>query len=261
MPSASVPAHEHQTGTRTSASEPAWRLLNTVLSVPKGPACMRSLATDPALRRGAGFLAVLRTLALPAENLDATTVNHSERVATYSSEIAEALGFGRTEMHTLHLGAYLHDVGKLLVPPEILRKPGRLTDAEYAVMKLHPVWGLGILEGVRLPSGVRAVIRWHHEKCDGTGYPDGLRGYEIPLLASVVAIADVYDALTSARSYRLPMSSSGALELMRARRAWWPPEVYAAFCRAVASTARGPALMMAGAAATRRREAAARAAA
>ena len=202
------------------------------------------------------ILAVLQSVGLPVRAFDAGTIAHSERVATYAAEIAAALGLGRIETRTLRLGAYLHDVGKLMVSPRILRKPGRLTDAEFAIMKMHPVWGLEVLEGVQLTYDVRSTIHWHHEKYDGTGYPDGLRGDQIPLHASIVAVVDVYDALTSSRSYRPPMSSAGAMALMRVRRGWWRPEVYAAFGRAVSSTATGAALLVAAAAATRRREAA-----
>lgn len=211
-------------------------------------------ATRTAVSPGAGFLGVLRSLGLPTASFDAGTIGHSERVATYATEVATALGLSRSEIDNVHLGAYLHDVGKVQVPREILRKPGRLTLDEYALMMMHPLWGLDVLEGAVLPEDVRSTIRWHHEKYDGTGYPDGLRGDEIPQQASIVAIADVYDALTSSRSYRPPMTSSGALALMRARRGWWRPEVYAAFGRAVASTARGAAILIAAAAASKRHE-------
>jgi len=194
---------------------------------------------------GAGFLAVLRSIGLPTGAFDAITIGHSERVAAYATEVATAVGLGRAEVHMVRLGAYLHDVGKLRVPREILRKPGRLTDEEFAVVRNHPVWGLELLEGAPLPAEVRCTVRWHHEKADGSGYPDGLWGDAIPLQASIVGIADVYDALTSSRSYRPAMTSAGALALMRSRRAWWRPEVYAAFGRAVASTAHGAARLVA----------------
>jgi len=216
-----------------------------------GPAAAGHRTPAPA---GASILEVLESVGLPTRAFDPGTIAHSERVATYATEIAAALGLSRAEIHRVRFGAYLHDVGKIKVSPGILRKPGRLTDAEFAVMKMHPVWGLEVLEGAQLRVDVRPTIRWHHEKCDGTGYPDGLRGDQIPLHATIVAVADVYDALTSSRSYRPPMSSSGAMALMRVRQAWWRPDVYAAFCRAAATTALGAALLVAAAAATRRRE-------
>ncbi len=198
---------------------------------------------DPmmAVAPGAGFLSIVRSIGLPAEAFEAGTIGHSERVATYATEVATALGLPVMEIRTVRLGAYLHDVGKLWVPREILGKPGRLSPDEYAVMKMHAVWGLSLLDGLDLPEDVRSTVRWHHEKYDGTGYPDGLRGEEIPLHASIVGIADVYDALTSSRSYRPAMTNSGALALMQARRGWWRPEVHSAFVWAAGTLAPGAA--------------------
>ncbi len=187
----------------------------------------------PALE--ARYLAVVR-FALWFESSDSYTYGHCERVAGYSSEIAGALGLDPVQIASVRLGAYLHDVGKIRVPQEILNKPGRLTTDEFDIMKMHPVWGLEMLEGVALPRDVRATIRWHHEKCDGSGYPDGLRGDAIPLHASIIGIADVYDALTSARSYRPGMPSPEALAMMQARRGWWRPEVFAAFRKAASAS-------------------------
>ncbi len=182
----------------------------------------------------ARYVAVVR-FALWFESSDSYTSGHCERVAAYASEVASALGLDPVQIASVRLGAYLHDVGKIRVPQEILNKPGRLTIDEFDVMKMHPVWGLEMLEGVALPRDVRATIRWHHEKCDGSGYPDGLRGDQIPLHASVIGIADVYDALTSARSYRPGMPSREALAMMQARRGWWRPEVYGAFRKAASA--------------------------
>ena len=220
-----------------------------------GPTLATRAAPACAVPPGATFLSVLGAFGLPTEAFDEITIRHSERVATYAMAISTALGLTRTEIATIRLGAYLHDVGKLKVPQEILRKPGRLTPEEFAVVQMHPLWGLEVLEGIRLPVDVRPTVRWHHEKYDGSGYPDGLKGERIPLHASIVGVADVYDALTSSRSYRPPMTSSGALALMWARRGWWRPEVYAAFGRAVAATMVGASLLV-GAAACQPRDAA-----
>jgi len=255
----------HRTGLPTS--HPRYRRVATDATPPEPlpyaphaapvtPASERRQAPTPCVPSGASILDVLESCGLPTRAFDPGTISHSERVASYAAEIAAAIGLSRIEIRPVRLGAYLHDVGKLKVSPRILRKPGRLTDAEFAIMKMHPVWGLDVLEGVHLPAAVRSAIRWHHEKHDGTGYPDGLCGEQIPLHASIIAIADVYDALTSSRSYRPPMSSSGAMALMRVRQGSWRPEVYAAFCRAAASPARGAALLLAAAAGSRRREAA-----
>ncbi|HTT68016.1 MAG TPA: HD-GYP domain-containing protein [Gemmatimonadales bacterium] len=179
-------------------------------------------------------LAVVRGFRLSIESSDGYTYGHSERVARYASQVAGALGMAEVEIDAVRVGAYLHDVGKIRVPYEILNKAGRLTPAEFDVMKMHAVWGLELLEGVEFPFDVRSIIRWHHEKRDGSGYPDGLKGDEIPLCASIIGIVDVYDALTSARSYRPAMSPADALREMGSRRSWWRPEVYDAFLSAEA---------------------------
>ena len=182
------------------------------------------------------FLAVIRSIGLSIESSDGYTFGHCERVARYAARVATALGLDAGEVAAVRLGAYLHDVGKIRVPQEILNKPGRLTAAEFGVIKMHPTWGLELLEGVEFPFDVRPTIRWHHEKSDGSGYPDGLLGDEIPLHAAIIGIADVFDALTTCRSYRPAMSGPAALYVMHARRRWWRPEVYAAFRRATGAS-------------------------
>lgn len=186
------------------------------------------------------FLTVVRSIGLSIESSDSYTFGHSERVARYAARVATALDLEPAEVSAVRLGAYLHDVGKIRVPQEVLNKPGRLTDAEFDLIKMHPVWGLEVLEGVEFPFDVRPTIRWHHEKCDGSGYPDRLMGDEIPLHASIIGIADVFDALTTCRSYRPAMSGPAALNLMHARRGWWRPEVYAAFRRATGASSMAP---------------------
>jgi putative nucleotidyltransferase with HDIG domain len=190
---------------------------------------------EPAAARpspDASYRAAVRGLRLSIESSDGYTFGHSERVALYASQVAAALGMAGVEIDAVRIGAYLHDIGKTRVPYEILNKAGRLTPAEFDVMKMHPLWGLELLEGVEFPFDVKSTIRWHHEKRDGSGYPDGLAGDGIPLGASIIGIVDVYDALTSARSYRPAMTAADALGLMRARRGWWRPDVYDAFLRA-----------------------------
>ena len=177
----------------------------------------------------ATFLAVVREWGQSIESSDSYTFGHCERVATYAAAVARGLGLDDAQVTTVRLGAYLHDVGKIRVPHEILNKPGRLTDDEFDVIKLHPVWGIDLLEGVEFPWDIKPIIRWHHEKYDGTGYPDRLRGDEIPLHAMIIGIVDVYDALTTTRSYRPAMSQETALAQMEQCRGWWRPDVYAAF--------------------------------
>jgi HD-GYP domain-containing protein (c-di-GMP phosphodiesterase class II) len=123
----------------------------------------------------------------------------------------------------------------------VLNKPGRLTPEEFDVVKMHPIWGIELLAAVEFPWDIKPIIRWHHEKHDGTGYPDRLRGDEIPLAAQIIGIVDVYDALTTTRSYRPAMTHTQALEELRQCRHWWRPAVYDAFLRAVEATTRSPA--------------------
>jgi len=131
------------------------------------------------------------------------------------------------------VGAYLHDLGKIRVPHEILNKPGALTPAEYEIMKQHPAWGVELLADLEFPWDIKPIIRWHHEKYDGSGYPDALRGDDIPLAAQIICIADVYDALTTNRSYRSAMTAEAAQACMQDLRRWWAPAVFEAFCRSV----------------------------
>jgi putative nucleotidyltransferase with HDIG domain len=188
--------------------------------LPDGPQPLEAMSTTPP------------SFAPWLEWPDGSTRAHCQRVARHASAIALNLGLEQAEVSSLRLGAHLHDIGKVRVPAGILNKPGRLTAAEFDVMKMHPLWGLEMLDGVELPRQVRASIRSHHEKDDGSGYPDGLRGDEIPLHATIICIADVYDALTSARSYRPAMPIPAAMAEMHARSGWWRPDVYAAFRQA-----------------------------
>lgn len=182
------------------------------------------------------FLAVVREWGLSIESSDEYTFGHCERVATYAVAVAEALGLDEMQKTTLRLGAYLHDVGKVRVPHEILNKPGRLTDDEFDLMKLHTIYGVELLAGVEFPWDIKPLIRWHHEKIDGTGYPDRLRGDEIPLGAQIICIVDVFDALTTTRSYRPAMARDVALAELERCRHWWRPEVYGAFMASVGAT-------------------------
>ena len=145
------------------------------------------------------------------------------------------MGLDESELTTIRLGAYLHDVGKIRIPHEILNKPGRLTQEEREIMAQHPVYGVELLASVEFPWDIKPIIRWHHEKYDGTGYPDRLRGDEIPLHAQIICIADVYDAMTTTRSYRAAMTREQAMAEMRSCRSWWRPDVFEAFEAAAAT--------------------------
>jgi putative nucleotidyltransferase with HDIG domain len=179
------------------------------------------------------FRAVVRDWGQSIESADRYTFGHCQRVADYAVAVAGVLELDSIEQTTIQLGAYLHDVGKVRVPHEVLNKPGRLGDEEFELMKLHTVYGVELLAGVEFPWNLKPIIRWHHEKLDGTGYPDRLRGEQIPLAAQVIGIVDVYDALTTTRSYRAALPRADALAEMEHCRAWWRPEVFAAFMGSV----------------------------
>jgi HD-GYP domain-containing protein (c-di-GMP phosphodiesterase class II) len=181
----------------------------------------------------ATYLAVVREWGQSIESADPYTFGHCERVAGHGVAVAQALGMDEHAQTTLRLGAYLHDLGKVRVPHEILSKPGPLTRDEFEVVQMHPIWGIELLGSVELPWDLKPIIRWHHERYDGTGYPDGLRGDEIPLAAQVVGIADVYDALATARPYRLAFSRAEALGQIENCRGFWSEAVYGAFLKSL----------------------------
>jgi putative nucleotidyltransferase with HDIG domain len=183
------------------------------------------------------FLAVVRDWGQSIESADSYTFGHCERVAGYAEAVARGLGLDGTELTTIRLGAYLHDVGKVRVPHEILNKPGRLSDEEFRVVQQHTVWGVELLATIEFPWEIKPIIRWHHEKYDGTGYPDRLKGDEIPLAAQIIGIVDVYDALTTTRSYRGALPHAAALERMRETAHWWRQDVFAAFLGSVGNSA------------------------
>ena len=179
------------------------------------------------------YAAVVREWGQSIESSDSYTFGHCERVAGYGVAVARAMGLDANGQTTVRMGAYLHDLGKVRVPHEILNKPGPLTPEEFEVIKQHPVWGLELLATVHFPWDIKPIIHWHHERSDGTGYPDRLKGDEIPLSAQIICIVDVYDALTTTRSYRSALSSAEALQRMEESRHWWRPDVYGAFQEAV----------------------------
>jgi putative nucleotidyltransferase with HDIG domain len=175
------------------------------------------------------YLEIVREWGRSIESSDTYTHGHSERVATYAKALASAMGLDETELQTIRVGAYLHDLGKVRIPHEILNKPGRLTNEEFDEMKRHPEYGIELLASVEFPWDIRPIIRSHHEKLDGSGYPDRLRGDEIPLTAQLICIVDVYDALTTTRSYRGAMSHQAAVEEMIRSERWWRGDVIAGF--------------------------------
>ena len=179
------------------------------------------------------YLAVVRDWGQSIESSDSYTHGHCERVADYAVALARELGLGEDQQTTIRIGAYLHDLGKVRIPHEILNKPGKLTPEEFRVIQMHPVWGLELLATVEFPWDIKPIIRWHHERYDGTGYPDRLRGDEIPVNAQIICIVDVFDALTTTRSYRPALSPAEALVKIEESRSWWRPDVYQAFLRSI----------------------------
>jgi putative nucleotidyltransferase with HDIG domain len=163
------------------------------------------------------------------ESKDHYTQGHCERVAFFACVLADSMGMDSRSLFWFRLGALLHDIGKIIVPTEVLNKAGALTEEEWAMMKRHPEAGLELVADIDFPGDVRAVIRNHHERWDGTGYPDGLAGEEIPFAARILCVADVYDALTTARSYRESMPHSGAAAEMRSSHGQFDPELLEAF--------------------------------
>jgi HD-GYP domain-containing protein (c-di-GMP phosphodiesterase class II) len=176
---------------------------------------------------------VLFALAQVVEQRDKHTAGHSERLAYSAVALGVAMRLDTSSLLALYVGGYLHDVGKVGIPDSILFKTGKLTDEEWKLMRTHPVRGEEICRPLKSLAGVLPLIRHHHERWDGTGYPDGLRGTEIPLLARVLQTVDIYDALTNPRSYKHAYSNALALEILQeeAARGWRDPDVTELFVR------------------------------
>ncbi len=155
--------------------------------------------------------AVLRSLLVALKTRDADTYDHSKRTLKISLLLGQECGLDQSEMRSLEFGALLHDIGKIGVPDHVLRKPGKLNDFEWAMMRRHPNLGGEILSGLSWLDGARTIVAQHHEKWDGSGYPLGLRGEEIDLGARILFVADAFDAMTSDRVYRLAKSYDEAV--------------------------------------------------
>lgn len=162
------------------------------------------------------------TLGRIIEARDPYTEGHCERLADYATALGTRLELRQVDLDALYRGAFLHDIGKIAVPDRVLLKKGRLTRKEFASMKRHPAIGDELLATVRSLDRVRPIVRHHHERVDGRGYPDGLRGDAIPLLAQIVSVVDVFDALATDRVYRKALPVSTAYRMLRdeARRGW-----------------------------------------
>ena len=157
----------------------------------------------------------IESLAIAIDAKDQTTHGHVRRTQIYASEMGKLFAVTPAEVQALFAGALLHDIGKLAVPEYILNKPGKLTEAEFAKMKIHPTVGGDILKRVQFPYPVEDIVRYHHEKWDGTGYPKGLRGEGIPLVARIISVVDFYDATRCDRPYRKGMKREDSLALLK----------------------------------------------
>lgn len=171
-------------------------------------------------------LQIMEALADTIDAKDRYTNGHSVRVAEYSRELARRLGKSQKEQKDFYYMGLLHDIGKIGIPDQIIRKNSRLSDEEYGIIKSHPVIGEEILKNISEIPGIETGARWHHEKYDGTGYPDGLKGKEIPLVARIIGVADAYDAMASKRSYRdvLPQKVVRE-EILKGKGTQFDPEI------------------------------------
>jgi putative two-component system response regulator len=176
---------------------------------------------------------ILWALAQAVEQRDNSIAGHCERLAALGVAMGMAMELPSEHLLALHRGGYLHDIGKIGMPDSVLLKKGPLNDAEWDIMHTHTLIGEEICRPMRCLAPVLPLIRNHHERWDGSGYPDGLSGQNIPLLARVLQFADIYDALLAARPYKLAMSSADALRVMQEEtdRGWHDPELMRLFLR------------------------------
>jgi HD-GYP domain-containing protein (c-di-GMP phosphodiesterase class II) len=189
------------------------------LGVMAGLAGLAALALEQAAVRGSlerAAQAGVEALAAAVDMRDSYTAEHSEEVVELARRVARALGVQGSALSDLEVAARLHDVGKIGVPDEILRKEGPLDPDEWRIVKQHPAWGSQMLARVPELAGVAALVRYEHERWDGQGYPDGLAGEEIPLASRIVFVCDAYHAITSTRPYRAAKSAQAALEELQA---------------------------------------------
>jgi putative nucleotidyltransferase with HDIG domain len=184
-------------------------------------------------RHEALFVQTVTALAQAVEMRDTYTGNHTQRVTAYALLLAEELDLPEEQRRQLRVATLLHDIGKIAIDDQVLRKPGRLSDAEFAQMKTHVVRGAEIIQMIPGLAWALPVVRGHHERYDGKGYPDGLKGDTIPLVARLVAVADAFDAMTSDRPYRAGMPATRAFaELQSGSGTHFDPECVTAFFRA-----------------------------
>lgn len=182
-------------------------------------------------------LHVIHVLAKSLDSRDPYTASHSENVAKYAIRIAKEIKLSRNQCHNIYAGGLLHDIGKIGIPESILAKPTKLTNDEYEIVKRHPVIGYEMVKHIPIfrKNGVLDMILYHHERFDGKGYPEGLRGVQIPLAARILAVADSFDAMTSRRSYRKRNDLTHAMnEIDEGKGAQFDPEIVDIFLKVIA---------------------------
>jgi putative two-component system response regulator len=179
---------------------------------------------------------VLFSLAQSIEGKDPYTEGHCQRLSDYSAYLGERMGLPLEQITALRRAGVVHDIGKIAVPDAILLKPAKLTPEEFKVMQQHPLVGERICNPLKSFRLVLPIIRHHHEKLNGTGYPDGLKGDQIPFTARILQVVDVFDALTTLRPYKRALSISETLEVMddEVKRGWWDPDIFSQFKQLVA---------------------------
>jgi putative two-component system response regulator len=166
--------------------------------------------------------AVILGLGATIEARDPTTNGHCQRLAHYATQLGRSLSLDGSDLAALERGGFLHDIGKIAVPDNVLLKDGKLDPYESRVMRKHPIVGDSLCAGLRSLNKVRPIVRHHHERLDGSGYPDGLRNGEVPLLAQIISTVDVFDALTTERPYRAARPCSEAFQVLtdEASKGW-----------------------------------------
>jgi putative two-component system response regulator len=180
---------------------------------------------------------IIMALAVMIEARDGYTEGHCHRIANYATALGRRIGLGQEELQALYRGGFLHDIGMLAIPDSVLRKGGPLDSEEYELIKSHTVIGDGLCRHLRSLNAVRPIVRHHHERFDGSGYPDGLRGDDIPIVAQIIGLVDAYDAITSDRPYQPAQSTDQAVATLRQQveQGWRHPALVEHFAAIVLS--------------------------
>jgi putative nucleotidyltransferase with HDIG domain len=220
-------------GIMTAEAAVLWLVLKRAYGRNSDQMAAQARALEAALSESeSAYDSTLRALSLALDVRDRETEGHAQRVARYMDLMARELRASTVDVKTLRRGALLHDVGKIGIPDEILRKTGELDGAQWRIMKRHPAYGARILAGIPYLSGAAEIVHHHHEHYDGSGYPDGLAGEDIPLGARIFSLADALDAMTSDRPYRKAMTLEDAItEIERCSGKQFDPSIVSAFLR------------------------------